>query len=220
LTDIEQVRGALAALDAASVCDVDKSLRVLDPLIRPVREGSRIVGRAVTIACRDDFLSVIQGLATAQAGDVLVVAAGAGTRAVVGELFTTEAARKGLAGIIVDGAVRDVAVIRQLPVPVFSRYVCPMAGYTQAAVSLPDQVTCGGVTVRRGEIIFADDDGIVVMSDAEFDAVQAQAAEIQRTEAQLLQRMANGESLLSCTNFDAHWENRSAARDSSLQFRL
>jgi 4-hydroxy-4-methyl-2-oxoglutarate aldolase len=220
LTDIEQVRARLAALDTASVCDADKSLRVLDPLIRPVREGSGIVGRAVTIACRDDFLPVIRGLADAQAGDVLVVETGAGTRAMAGELFTTEAARKGLAGIIVDGAVRDVAAIRKLPVPVFSRYVCPMAGYTQAAVTLPDQVSCGGVAVRRGEIIFADDDGIVVMSDAEFDAVHAKAADIQQTEAQLLQRMASGESLLSCTNFAAHWENRSADRDSTLQFRL
>jgi 4-hydroxy-4-methyl-2-oxoglutarate aldolase len=220
LTDIEQIRERLDQLDTASVCDADKSLRVLDPLIRPVRDGSRIVGRAVTVTCRDDFLPVIRGLADAQAGDVLVVAAGAGTRAMAGELFTTEAARKGIAGIIVDGAVRDVAAIRKLPVPVFSRYVRPMAGYTQAAVALPDQVSCGGVVVRRGEIIFADDDGIVVMSDAEFSAVHAKATEIQQAEAQLLQRMAMGESLLSFTNFDAHWEDRSAARDSSLQFRL
>jgi regulator of RNase E activity RraA len=220
LTDIEQVREQLATLDAASVCDADKSLRVLDPLIRPVREGSRIVGRAVTVACQDDFLPVIRGLADAQAGDVLVVAAGGGTRAVAGELFTTEAARKGLAGIIVDGAVRDVAAIRQLPVPVFARYVCPMAGFTQTAVKLPEEVSCGGVTVRRGEIIFADDDGIVVMSDDEFEAVQAKAAAIKQTEARLLERMARGESLLSCTNFAEHWEERSAARDSSLQFRL
>jgi 4-hydroxy-4-methyl-2-oxoglutarate aldolase len=220
LTDIEQIRAWLAPLDTASVCDADKSLRVLDPLIRPVGDDCRIVGLAVPVACRDDFLPVIRALADASAGDVLVVDAGAGTRAVAGELFTTEAARKGLAGIVVDGAVRDVASIRRLPVPVFARYACPMAGFTQAAGSAPGQVNCGGVIVRRGEIVFADDDGILVLSPAEFDAVHAKAAEIQQTEERLLERMAQGESLLSFTNFEAHWEDRVHDKDSSLRFRL
>ncbi len=220
MTDIGQLRQQLAQLDTASVCDADKSLRVLDPLIRPVQQAAAIIGSAFPVSCRDDFLPVLQALAQAQAGDVLIIDAGARTRAVAGELFTTEAGRKGLAGIVVDGAIRDAASIRALPVPVYSRYICPMAGYTQAAGLLPDEVQCGGVVVRRGETIFADQDGIVVLSAAELGAVCAQAADIQRAEAQILARLASGQSLLALTNFESHWADRLAARDSTLQFRL
>jgi regulator of RNase E activity RraA len=76
------------------------------------------------------------------------------------------------------------------------------------------------MTVRRGEVVFADRDGIVILSLDEVDAVCAKAAEIQRTEARLLARMATGQSLISLTNFESHWANRLAAKESALQFRI
>jgi 4-hydroxy-4-methyl-2-oxoglutarate aldolase len=218
LPDIEQVRQQLTGLDTAAVCDADKALRVLDPLIRPVRPGARVVGLARPVACQGDFLPVIRALADAQPGEVLMVAAGAGTRAVAGELFTSEAARKGLAGIIVDGAVRDVASLRELSVPVYSRYITPMAGTTQDAAGPASEVHCAGVLVRLGEIVFADDDGVVVIAPDQFDVVCARAAEVKRAETRLLSELAAGASLISLTNFGAHWRRREAGRGSALTF--
>ena len=113
LMNFEDIKQRLLALDTACVCDGNKAmraadstvkeLRVIDPAIRPIRIGLNLVGRAHTVTCHEDFLTVIKGLRDAEPGEVLVIDTQGSRRAVAGELFPTEAARKGLAGIVIDG---------------------------------------------------------------------------------------------------------------------
>jgi regulator of RNase E activity RraA len=203
---LDQLAQRLARLDTACVCDADKTIGVLDPAIRPLTETPRMVGTAFTVACGADFLPVLRALHDAQPGDVLVVAAGGGSRAVSGELFATEAARKGLAGIVVDGAVRDSAAVRAIGLPVYARSIHPLAGTTAEVAPPAGSVRCGGVDVARGEIVFGDADGIVVLARDELERILPVAEQIQQAEAALVERMAAGDSLFEHLNFDEHWE--------------
>ena len=87
----------LQAVDTTTLSDVGKHLAVMDAGLRPLRNGLKLVGRAVTVAAGDDLMPVLDGLARAGAGDVLVVDGGGSERALAGELFGSEALRRGLA---------------------------------------------------------------------------------------------------------------------------
>jgi RraA family protein len=216
----DAIRERLLRLDTACVSDANKALRVMDPGIRPVRLGLKLLGRAHTVVCEEDFLTVIRALRDALPGEVLVVDTRGSRRAVAGELFATEAARKGLAGIVVDGAVRDTAKIRSLSIPVYARAIIPVAGTTQTIFETQVSVCCGGVAVSPGDIVFGDDDGIVVVTDQELADALSVAEAIQGKEEAALARMAEGDSLLGVLNFEEHVRARKANRESQLRFLI
>jgi RraA family protein len=203
----DEIKQHLAALDTASLCDANKALRVLDPGLRPIQPGLSLIGRAHTVKCHDDFLTVLRALKDAVADEVLVIDTQNSQSAVAGELFSTEAARKKLAGIIIDGACRDVRKIRALPIPVYARFTSPVAGGCAKIFETQIPVKCGSVTVRPGDILFGDDDGVLVASLEEMAAAIPKALEIQSTEARALARLAHGESLFHLINFDEHYDN-------------
>ena len=136
-----------------------RSLRVVSPAIRLVNPGVRLLGRAVTAQANADLMSVIAALHSAQAGDVLVVESGSDDRAVAGELFASEAIRRGVAGIVIDGLCRDTPTLRRLTLPVFARGATPIACPAQRVPVTGGTVTIGGVEVRPGDLLLGDDDG-------------------------------------------------------------
>jgi RraA family protein len=179
-------------------------LRVIDPALRSIKPGTKIVGTAFTLVCPDHYLTVLKALVDAKAGEVLVIDTRGGRRAAAGELFATEAMSRNLGGIVVDGAVRDTAALRTHPLPVYARFVTPMSGTTRSACETQVPVQCGGVAVNPGDVIFGDDDGLIVASLDELERILPVAEEIQSKESAALARMRNGESLPALLNFDEH----------------
>jgi 4-hydroxy-4-methyl-2-oxoglutarate aldolase len=207
-------------LDAASLSDANKSLRILPRELRPYSNGIRMVGRAVTVTASADLVPVLAGLQQCGAGDILVVDAGTTEHAVLGELFATEAVRRGMAGIVVYGLCRDTVTLAKLPIPVYSFGTTPRAvGATRLPVT-QEPLRLGDVEVRPGEILVGDDDGIVVLNDAELDAALQPAEAIQRREGAIRAAIQDGTSLFEQLNFAEHLDDLQAGRPSALTFTL
>lgn len=208
----------LARIDTTSLADAGQGrLRVLPAELRPIRPGLRMVGRALTVDAHDDLMPMLAGLHLARPGDVLVVV-GHEQHAVAGELFATEALRRGVAGIVIDGRCRDSRTLARLDLPVYARGVAPTACPARAVPVIQVPITIGGVEVRPGDLMLGDDDGIVVANDDEVLAALEGAEAIQRREEALQQAVAGGASLFGSLNYDEHLAALEAGRDSRLAF--
>ena len=206
-------------LDAASVSDANKALRVLPRELRPYSQGIRMVGRAVTVAASADLVPVLAGLQMCGTGDVLVVDAGTTEHAVLGELFATEAVRRGMAGIVVYGLCRDTATLAQLPIPIYALGTIPRAVGAMQIPLTQRTIRLGEVEVNPGDILIGDDDGIVVLSHKELDAALETAEAIQRQEDAIRAAIQGGASLFDHLNYSEHVENLHAGRSTALAFR-
>ncbi|WGF88178.1 RraA family protein [Marinivivus vitaminiproducens] len=143
-----------------------------DAAIRPVRpfaDGRRLVGSAVTAWCEPaDYGPVHHAIDVAERGDVVVVAAGGRQdAAMIGELLSGAARLKGIAGVIVDGAVRDVATLAQWQdFAVFTRWITPRGPSSMERGTVNAPIVFGGVPVAPFDLVIGDDDGLVFVPHA------------------------------------------------------
>ncbi|MEV1245252.1 methyltransferase [Nonomuraea sp. NPDC050022] len=172
------VLSRLAALPTANIGDAMERLGILDSRIRPVWPGARVAGYAFTVWTRSgDNALIHQALEVVGAGDVIVVNGGGDeSRALIGELIGQRAKNSGVAGFVIDGAVRDAEGLGEMGMPVFARAVTPAGPYKNGPGHLGRTIAVGGVAVAPGDLILGDADGVVVVPLAEAERV-AQAAE-------------------------------------------
>lgn len=194
---------ALAGLPVSTLCDADKSLPVADPAIRPMTASARLCGPAYTVVAADEFLSTLWAITDAAPGDVLVVQTGGSRLAALGELLATEACRRRLGGILVDGYIRDRCGLPP-QLPLWARGAVPNAGRSDAVPNVGGQICFGGLSVTPGDIVVADDDGIVIAPYAQFETCLDQAGRIERAEAAILAGLRGGTPLIGMTNLPDH----------------
>jgi 4-hydroxy-4-methyl-2-oxoglutarate aldolase len=210
----------LLAIDVSALSDADKTLPVVDPAVRAMLPDVRMAGPAFTVVAEDDHLPVMSALGEAAPGDVLVIATNGGSRAVFGELVATEASRRGLAGIVADGFCRDLRGVRAIGLPVFARGTTPRSGTAVSRAALGATIVCGGVEVAPGDIVFGDDDGLLI-ADTQRIATALETAElITRSERAILAAQARGEGLAQLTNIDEHAAALDRGEASALAFRV
>lgn len=177
---IEGYRG----LGAATVYEAAGRSGSVHPAIKPLARGLRLLGPALTVRCHPrDNLMLHKALQIAQEGDVLVAATdGYPEAGYWGGLMATSAVARKLAGLAIDGCVRDSEEIIAMGFPVFCRGTC-IRGTTKGllgSVNLP--ILFGEVTVNPGDLVLGDDDGLVVVPRAQLETVLA--ASRQRMEAE------------------------------------
>lgn len=171
----------LGAIPAANIGDAQERIGVASGLY-PVWAGARLSGPAYTVWTRPgDNLIIHTALDGAKPGDVIVVNGGGDqSRALIGDLIGLRAKKLGIAGFVIDGAVRDAEALAACGLPVFARSVTPAGPYKFGPGRLQIPVAIAGVVVAPGDIIVADADGVVVVSEQ--DAVQV-LADAERVEA-------------------------------------
>lgn len=173
----------LEALTAALVSDVSGRWAGAPGLlpVTPLAPGQVVAGAALTVRTRPgDNLVVHKALDLARRGEVLVVAAGGYTdRAVVGGLMGQYAATRGLAALVVDGAVRDRSALLRFAPPVFAAGISHLGPFKDGPGELRGTVSVGGLAVTDGDLIVADEDGIAIIPRGRCDELLA-AAEAKR----------------------------------------
>lgn len=188
------------AIPAAVAADLSPDIGVIDPAIRPVGGIAcqpRLFGRAVTAMCEPpDFGAVVQSLDFIRAGDVLVIAANGDCRnAMIGEILSGYLRKRGCAGILCDGAVRDVETLGGWSdFPVFARGIVPRGPASSEHGAINQRVTVGGCSVDPGDLIIGDGDGVVVLSPTAARTYLTAARDRLEKEAGWIKAFASGRS--------------------------
>lgn len=177
-----------------------------DPAIRPIRPfapGTSLVGSAITAQCEPgDYGAVHHALAIAEAGDVLVVAAGGrNDAAMIGDLLSGTARRRGICGVVVDGAVRDTGDVAQWPdYYMFTRWITPRGPTSMERGSVNGPVVFGGIRVAAYDLVIGDDDGLVFVPHAQAAALLAPCQARVKAEEEWHAQLANGKTTLEVFN--------------------
>ena len=195
----------LGKLSPTTLSDVLTFESVMRLGIRPLWPGMpRIAGPAFTVrTAKHDNLMLHAAIYRAEPGDVIVVEAGDDEMAVAGGNVCAVAQRRGVAGFVIDGVIRDLAESRANGFPLFARGVSPIPGAKDGPGEINGTITCGGVTVNPGDVIVADEEGIVVVP-------RTQAAEV----------LKKGEAKAAADAAETldNWERKHRARvESTLQ---
>jgi RraA family protein len=190
-----EVVAALAAFPAPDVSDLLNRLYAVHPDIRLLAGGPRLCATACTVKIfPGDNLLVHKALDVALPGQVVVVdARGGRTNAVLGELICTKAAHRGLAGFVVDGLVRDVPGVRALGFTVFARGATPVGPLHRGPGEINVPIVCGGTVVEPGDVVLADEAGMVVVPAADADDVLARLRDGQEEADRYTAAVARGE---------------------------
>ncbi|MEM9270646.1 MAG: RraA family protein [Pseudomonadota bacterium] len=188
---------AWADAEAAAVSDCLGRAQAMDGGIGPLDLGMRVIGQARTVRCTvGDNSALHAALNLVEPGDVLVVDAGGFLgKAVWGGLMTQAAQRKEIAGLVVDGAIRDRSEIIALSFPCFARGAVPAGPHKNFGGEIDGRVACGGVAVNPGDLVVADADGVTIVPLDQASDVLIKHQALKEKEARTLAALDAGGTL-------------------------
>jgi regulator of RNase E activity RraA len=196
---------ALARFATTQIADCGGPVGVVGPGLGRIAGGAEFCGPAVTVWTKPgDILFVLKVPDLAQPGDVVAIdGGGRADAAVLGDIVAGALVRRGVVGVVVDGAVRDVEGIAEVGLPTFARGTHPATGSNEGpgAINVPVQV--GGVVVQPGDVVRGDASGVVVVPREHLDAVIAMARTVEQREVAWRQAVADGVGIAAATGVAA-----------------
>ena len=186
------------------LCSAHQGVRAMHGAIGPLFDGARVFGRAKTAKIEPGENAAIHRAAhSAEPGDVLVVEAGGDqSSGPFGELLATSCQHRGIAGLVIDGTVRDVEDIRRLGFPVFCLGACPAQTKKTPVGEVDAEIICGGVIVRPGDYVVGDADGVAIIPKDLAQLVAVQSIDVMQREVAIKKRLTNGETTVEIFDID------------------
>ena len=200
------VAEAFRKVSTPNLADAMQKRGVVHSLVPHLNHGTKLVGRALTVrTANGDWAKPVEAVDRARPGDVIVIDAGGGTTAVWGELASNSCLVKGIAGVVIDGAVRDLDTILDLNFPCFSRHVAPHAGEPKGHGEIGGEVECGGQIVHTGDWVVGDASGLVVVPRDQAVEMANRALDVLERENRIREEIKRGATLSSVLELEK-WE--------------
>lgn len=197
---------AFSKVSSPNVTDAQHKRGAMKGILPRIAHNMKMVGRAVTVQTfNGDWAKSVEAIDRASEGGVIVVDACGGDIAVWGELASWSCKTKGLAGVVIDGATRDVDAIIDMRFPCFSRYISSNAGEPKGYGGIGQEIVCGGVTVRTGDWIIGDESGVVVVPQENAVEVANRALDVMERENRIREEIKRGGTLSSVLKLEK-WE--------------
>ena len=197
----------LSAFDTATLFESGASA-TMSSEIKSLSGDRRLVGPALTVMCPPgDNLMIHVAVARAKKGEVLVVQCHDSSYGVWGEVLTVSAIARRIAGVIIDGSVRDLGAIRKLGFPVFARGTALRGTEKTARGIVNGAITCAGTPVWPADLVVADESGIVVMRPEEAQQILIKAEERGRKESVLMNELRGGRTTMDLLGLNGRYSD-------------
>lgn len=197
---------AFSKVSSPNVTDAQHKKGAMKGIHPRIKHGVKMVGRALTVhTINGDWAKPVEAIDRAKKGDVIVVDACGGEIAVWGELASWSCKTKGISGVVIDGAARDIDSILEMEFPCFSRHVSSNAGEPKGYGGIGHEIVCGGVTVRTGDWIIGDESGVVVVPQEHAVEVANRALDVLERENRVREEIVRGGTLSSVLKLEK-WE--------------
>jgi 3-hexulose-6-phosphate synthase/6-phospho-3-hexuloisomerase len=202
----EQLLEAFSKVSSPNVADAQHKMGAMKGILARTGHGVKMVGRALTVqTVGGDWAKPVEAIDRASKGDVIVIDACAGEVAVWGELASWSCKTKGVAGVVIDGAARDIDSIVDMGFPCFSRHTASNAGEPKGYGGIGHEIVCGGVTVRTGDWVIGDESGVVVVPQEHALEVANRALDVMERENRVREEIQRGGTLSSVMKLEK-WE--------------
>lgn len=202
----QQLKMAFLSVSTPNISDAMHRKGAMVGILPGINKGVRVAGRAVVVRTADgDWAKPVEAIDVARKGDIIVVDAGSGHTAIWGELASWSCKTKGIEAVVIDGAVRDIDEILKINFPVFARYFVPNAGEPKGHGEIGAEIICGGQTVRTGDWIIGDENGVVVVPAERATEIANRALDVCEKENRIREEIKRG-STLSLVEYLHKWE--------------